>query len=139
MASLPGWIWAARRYGKKAAGVTGVCGLGASTAVVYPLFPVGDLGAPLIYSLVGGVLAGAIVLLDALVADTIDYDRLKTGLDREGLYFGVWRMGTKLARALGLGLNGVVLWAIGFAEGTTVQAPETGWRLALLFGPLVGI
>ena len=70
--------------------------------MAYPLFPIGELAAPLLYALVGGGLAGAVVLLDALVADTIDYDKLKTGLDREGLYFGVWRMGTKLARALGL-------------------------------------
>ena len=136
---LPGWIWAARRWGKKTAGVIGVCGLGISTAVAYPLFPVGELAAPLVYALVGGGLAGAVVLLDSLVADTIDYDKLKTGLDREGLYFGVWRMGTKLARALGLGLNGVSLWLIGFSAATATQAPETGWHLALLFGPVVGI
>ena len=106
MVSLPAWIRAARRWGKKEAGVVGVCGLGASTAVAYPLFPVGELAGPLVYAVAGGGLAGAVVLLDALVADTIDYDKLRTGLDREGLYFGVWRMGTKLARAVGLGLNG---------------------------------
>jgi len=139
LASLPGWIRAARRWGKKTAGVIGVFGLGVSTAVAYPLFPIGELTAPLLYSLAGGALAGAIVLLDALVADTIDYDKLKTGLDREGLYFGVWRMGTKLARALGLGLNGVLLWLIGFSAASAAQTPETSWRLALLFGPTVGI
>ncbi len=139
IASLPLWIRAARRWGKRGAGVFGVCGLGASTAVAYPLFPVGELTAPLVYGIVGGGLAGAVVLLDALVADTIDYDRLRTGLDREGLYFGVWRMGTKLARALGLGLNGVCLWLIGFSAGGAAQSPEMGWRLALLFGPVVGV
>ena len=139
IASLPAWIRAARRWGKKEAGVIGVCGLGASTAVAYPLFPVGELAGPLVYAVAGGGLAGAVVLLDALAADTIDYDKLRTGLDREGLYFGVWRMGTKLARALGLGLNGVCLWLIGFPAGGAAQAPEIGWRLALLFGPVVGI
>ena len=139
IASLPLWIRVARRWGKRGAGVFGVCGLGASTAVAYPLFPVGELTPPLIYGIAGGGLAGAVVLLDALVADTIDYDRLRTGLDREGLYFGVWRMGTKLARALGLGLNGVCLWLIGFSAGAAALSPETGWRLALLFGPVVGV
>ena len=139
LASLPGWVWVARRWSKKTAGVIGVLSLGVATAVAYPLFPVGELAPPLLYALVGGGMAGVLVLLDALVADTIDYDRLKTGLDRQGLYFGVWRMGTKLARALGLGLNGVLLWLIGFSAGTAAQTPETSWRLALLFGPVVGI
>ena len=139
LASLPCWIWAARRWGKKKAGVCGVCGLGISTIVGYPLFPVGELTPPLLYALLGGGLAGAVVLLDAMVADTIDYDKLKTGRDREGLYFGVWRMGTKLARALGLGLNGVALWLIGFSASAATQGPEIGWYLALLFGPVVGI
>ena len=139
LASLPVWVWVARRWSKKTAGVIGVLSLGVATAVAYPLFPVGELAPPLLYALVGGGMAGVLVLLDALVADTIDYDRLKTGLDRQGLYFGVWRMGTKLARALGLGLNGVLLWLIGFSAGTAAQTPETSWRLALLFGPVVGI
>ena len=139
LASLPGWIWAARRWSKKTAGVTGVCTVGVCTVVAYPLFPVGELAGPLLYAVVGGGLAGVLILLDALVADTIDYDKLKTGLDREGLYFGVWRMGNKLARALGLGLNGVLLWLIGFSAGAAAQTPEMGWRLALLFGPVVGI
>ena len=139
LASLPGWVWVARRWSKKTAGVIGVLSLGVATAVAYPLFPVGELAPPLLYALVGGGMAGVLVLLDALVADTIDYDRLKTGLDRQGLYFGVWRMGTKLARALGLGLNGVLLWLIGFSAETAAQTPETSWRLALLFGPVVGI
>ena len=139
LASFPGWIRAARRWGKRTAGVVGVSGLGVSTAVAYPLFPVGDLTAPFVYALFGGALAGAVVLMDALVADTIDYDRLRTGLDREGLYFGVWRMGTKLARALGLGLNGVSLWLIGFSAPAAAGDPGMGWGLAVLFGPVVGI
>ena len=139
LASFPAWIRAARRWGKRTAGVFGVGSLGISTAVAYPLFPVGEVAAPFIYALVGGALAGAVVLMDALVADTIDYDKLRTGLDREGLYFGVWRMGTKLARALGLGLNGAALGLMGFSVPAAGSGPEMGWRLAVLFGPVVGI
>ena len=139
LASLPVWIRASRRWGKRTAGVFGIGGLGISTAVAYPLFPVGEVAAPFTYALVGGALAGAVFLMDALVADTIDYDKLRTGLDREGLYFGVWRMGTKLARALGLGLNGASLWLMGFSVPAAESDPEMGWRLAVLFGPVAGI
>ena len=31
-------------------------------------------------------------LIESMVADVVDYDEVKTGLHREGLYFGLWRM-----------------------------------------------
>jgi GPH family glycoside/pentoside/hexuronide:cation symporter len=45
-------------------------------------------------------------------ADVIDYDGLKSGTRREGLYIGVWSVAKKLAAALGVG---VALSIIGFA------------------------
>ena len=139
LASMPGWIWLSRRYGKRLPATVGVVGLGATTAVVYPLFPEGQLAAPFVYSIVGGVLAGAIVLLDSMVADSVDYDLLKTRRNREGLYFGVWKMGTKVSRALGLVLAGVLLDAIGFEAGAATVGPEVAQGLAWLFGPVVGL
>ena len=84
-------------------------------------------------------MAGAIVLMDALVADSIDYDRIRVRRAREGLYFGVWKMSTKVARALGLLLAGVLLDLIGFAEGGGAVSAEVSFRLAFLFGPAVGV
>ena len=40
--------------------MVGVVGLGITTTIVYPLFPVGQLGWPVAYSVIGGLLAGAI-------------------------------------------------------------------------------
>ena len=98
--------------------------------MVYPLFTPGQLFWPVVYSLVGGALAGAIVLLDSLVADSIDYDRLRSRREREGLYFGVWKMSTKISRALGLALAGLLLDLIGFDEEMATVAPETSEFLA---------
>jgi Na+/melibiose symporter-like transporter len=139
IASVPIWVWLGRRWGKKKAAVGGVLALGVSTAVVYPLFTPGQLFWPVVYSLVGGALAGAIVLLDSLVADSIDYDRLRSRREREGLYFGVWKMSTKISRALGLALAGLLLDLIGFDEEMATVAPETSEYLALVFGPVVGL
>lgn len=139
IASVPMWIFLAKRWGKKRAALLGVLSLGVTTAVVYPLMPAGQIVFPLAYSLVGGVMAGAIVLMDALVADSIDYDRIRVRRAREGLYFGVWKMSTKVARALGLLLAGVLLDLIGFAEGGGAVSAEVSFRLAFLFGPAVGV
>jgi Na+/melibiose symporter-like transporter len=78
-------------------------------------------------------------LLDSLVADSIDYDRLRSRREREGLYFGVWKMSTKISRALGLALAGLLLDLIGFDEEMATVAPETSEYLALVFGPVVGL
>ncbi|MEC7227893.1 MAG: MFS transporter, partial [Candidatus Latescibacterota bacterium] len=139
IASVPMWIFLGKRWGKKRAALLGVLSLGVTTAVVYPLMPAGQIVFPLAYSLVGGVMAGAIVLMDALVADSIDYDRIRVRRAREGLYFGVWKMSTKVARALGLLLAGVLLDLIGFAEGGGAVSAEVSFRLAFLFGPAVGV
>lgn len=138
LASIALWVWASRRYGKRPPALVGVGGLGLLTMIVYPLFPPSSLVGPIGMAVVGGVLAGAIVLLDSMVADVVDHDELKTGRAREGLYFGVWKMGTKLSRAIGLGLAGALLGAIGFEEGASTQTSEVGFRLAILFGPVVG-
>ena len=139
LASMPLWIWLSRRYGKRLPAMAGVVGLGMTTAIVYPLFPVGKLAWPVAYSVIGGLLAGAIVLLDSMVADSVDYDLLKSRQNREGLYFGVWKMSTKISRALGLVLAGALLDLIGFDESASAVAPEVGGRLALVFGPVVGL
>jgi len=139
LASIALWVWLSRRYGKRGPALVGVGGLGVLTIVVYPLFPPGSLVGPISMAVFGGILAGAIVLLDSMVADVVDLDELKTGRAREGLYFGVWKMGTKLSRAIGIGLAGAMLNVIGFEEGATTQSAEVGWRLALVFGPMVGL
>lgn len=139
-ASVPMWLAIARRTGKKPAAFTGALALGAMTAVTYPLLPPGEIAPVLVFACgIGGLAAGAVILFEALVADAVDYDELKTGKHREGLYYGVWTMATKLARALGLALTGVMLDAIGLDPAAAAHPPEAGWRIALLFGPGVGL
>ena len=44
-----------------------------------------------------------------------------------------------MARALGLLLAGILLDLIGFAEGGGEVSAEVSFRLAFLFGPVVGV
>ncbi|MEE3234599.1 MAG: MFS transporter [Candidatus Latescibacterota bacterium] len=139
VASVPFWIWLAKKWGKKNAALLGIIALGCSTTVVYPLMPSGLLIFPLLNAVVGGFMAGAIVLMDSLVADSIDYDRLRVPYAREGLYFGVWKMITKISRAVGLLIAGIFLDCIGFAAGTKLVVSDVSYYISLIFGPVVGI
>lgn len=137
--SIVVWVLLARRFGKKYPAFAGAFLLGLETVFLYPLVPHGSLWIPVLFAAgIGGFLISSAVLFDSLVADVVDYDELKTGLQREGLYFGCWMLSTKVARALGLAATGQMLRFIGYQEGAAMQTAEVGSRLALLFGPVVG-
>ncbi len=138
MVSVPAWVWVSKRLGKKQPALWGISTLGILIAVSYPFFPAERLAGPVFLALAGGAAVGAIVLFESLVADVTDYGELKSGKRREGVYFGVWRMGTKLARAAAIGLTGLMLDWIGFQAGAEEQTPEVAARLAWIFGPVVG-
>ena len=137
--SLVGWVLLSRKLGKLRPLLLGISLLGFFSCVTYPFFPPGNFWVPL---LVGGVLlgscVGSVVLLDSLLTDVIDYDHIRTGIQRSGVYFGVWRLGAKIARALAVAGAGLVLEVIGFTPNT-VQSAEVSEALAWLFGPGVGV
>ena len=132
--ALIGWIALANRFGKKIPLFAGTMLLGIMTAIGYPLFPAGSLAGPAVAAIFGGLFVGSILLLDAWLVDVIDYDEVKTGQSRPGLYFGIWKMGSKAARAIAVALSGIILSAIDFQPNAT-QTTEVSWRLALVFGP----
>lgn len=138
MSSIAFWVWISKKVGKKFPAFLGVFGLGAMTIIVYPLLPYGKLQPPLIASFVGGICAGSILIMDSILTDVVDYDEWKTGEKREGLYFGIWKMGVKFSQAFGIALSGFLLDFIGFQNGNAEQIPELGERLSWIFGPGVG-
>jgi GPH family glycoside/pentoside/hexuronide:cation symporter len=138
MASIGFWVWIAKKVGKKIPAFSGVFLLGVLTVIVYPLFPYGELKPPLIAAFFGGIFAGSILIMDSILTDVVDYDEFKTNEKREGLYFGIWKMGVKFSQAFGIAITGFLLDAIGFVAGAPAQSTEIGFRLALIFGPGVG-
>ncbi len=137
--SIGGWVLLSRRLGRRPTAFAGVFLLGVGTTIVYPLFPPGSLVGPVIWGLVGGLLVGSVFLFDATVADVVDVEEALGGVHREGVFFGVWRMVSKLARAMGLAVTGWLLDAVGFAPGAVEQTDVARWGLAVAFGPGVGV
>lgn len=137
--SVPLWVWLGRRFGKKLPAFAGLFILGVMTLVAYPLFPAGSVAGPVIAAIIGGAAVGAVVLVESLVTDIADEDFVRNGEDREGIYFGFWRMGQKIARSVTLGLTGLLLSAIGYEEALAEQSDSTDRALAWLFGVGVGV
>ena len=137
--SIPLWVYAARFFSKKNLVMFNVLGLGVMTSVAYPLFPSGSYIGPLCASVVGGIFVGAIVLLDVWVADLADEAKSKPNARdaNYGIYFGIWKMGSKASRAIALALAGQSLAWIGL-NSPNVSDVDLGERVAFLFGPGVG-
>ncbi len=136
--SVPAWVAIGRRYGKTQPAFLAMLSLGLITALVYPLLPPGSAVGPVAVAVVGGFAVGAIILVESLVTDIADEDSLRSGENSEGIYFGFWRMGQKVARSVTLALTGLLLATIGYREAMFEQSPETRRALAWLFGLGVG-
>lgn len=135
--SLPGWILLGKRFGKKRPALAGCLFFGILSSIGYPLLPPGRIGPPLVLGAIGGACGGSLVLLYSLATDIVDFDEAKTGRHREGLYFGLWNMGTKFARALAVAVTGVLLHRIAFVPNQP-QEPDVTQALAWIFGPGAG-
>jgi GPH family glycoside/pentoside/hexuronide:cation symporter len=129
--AVPLWWLVSRRVGKKSAYIGAV--------ITYSLTALSWLGAgavtgtpdlALVYgrAVLLGISSGGLILLGvSMLPDTIEYDRLSSGVRREGIFSGVWSAIEKGATAVGGLLIGLVLDFMGFVEstGTLVAQPDS--------------
>lgn len=77
-------------------------------------------------ALIGFGLAGLMVLLDVMLSDIIDEDEIKTGMRREGMYFGVNGFMIRLGVSVQSVLMGYILKISGYNANIAVNAqPST--------------
>ena len=77
--------------------------------------------------LMGAFGAGGLVMGFSMLPDTIEYDRITTGLDRAGMYTGLLGFIEKNAAAVGPLIIGFFFAGLGFVESSTgnVQQPDS--------------
>jgi GPH family glycoside/pentoside/hexuronide:cation symporter len=137
--SIAAWVALARRFGKRRPLVAGAFVLALGNTVLYSFAPAREPWVVLTFGAVGlGAFVGAVVLLDTLLTDVLDHDLLRTRRMRSGLFFGVWRFSSKMARAVSTLVVGAVLGTAGFVEQSDVQPAAVHAALVVLFGPVVG-
>jgi GPH family glycoside/pentoside/hexuronide:cation symporter len=74
----------------------------------------------------------------AMVADVADYDRVKTGEYRSGMYYGVWGLATKISEAVAIAGVGWILTGFGY-KANVAQSTQSLLGIRLFFGPIPGI
>ena len=135
--ALPLWVWMSKRLSKKAAFNAG---MGLLALALFCVFFVQELNPVVLLPLfvVGGVgLSTNFFSPWAMVPDTVEYGQLQTGLRREGILYGVFFFGQKMASALAGFIAGQGLGLFGFVanEAQTDQA-LLGIRILTTFIPI---
>jgi GPH family glycoside/pentoside/hexuronide:cation symporter len=114
IAAVPVWIGLGQRFDKKWLLIAGQSIVAVGTASFW-LLGEGDV---LLVCLISGACAVGAASLDvnfsSLAADVIDYDELRTGERKEGVYFSVWNLAEKSAMGIGGATVGFLLAASGF-------------------------
>lgn len=115
------WIWIGRKIGKRKgmALATLLNGLFLGAA---PFVQPGDFfGAVLLQVGSGFVFEGPLILGASMLADVIELDFLKSGIQRSAAFVAVWMIGRKFTEAAGAGIGLPMLEYLGFST----QAPDT--------------
>ncbi|MDI3299018.1 MAG: MFS transporter [Bacillota bacterium] len=90
--------------------------------------------ALVVAALAGVGLAGQMMLLDVLIADVIDEDELRTGVRREGMYFGMQALIIRLGIAVQALVMTLTQLLTGYDPHLAVQPPRALLGLRLLLG-----
>ncbi len=140
--AIPIWLRVSRAIGKQRTLMT-ACGILALTSASWLLAAPGD---PLISILLrpfgtGIAAAGMLIIGQSMLPDTIEYDRRRTGLERAGIFAGMYTTAEKMAYALGPALTGLLLASMGYVSGTegfAIEQPDsaiTGIYIAVGVAP----
>ena len=120
---LPLWVFGAKKYEKKAMWLTAMAVNTGAFSGVFFLGAGDELAYGILVFLSGIGLGATLAIPSAIQADVIDYDELKTGERREGLYIGLWSIAKKFAAAFGVGVGLALLGASGYVPN--IKQPET--------------
>ena len=141
IASIPFWVWLAKRLSKNIAYIIGMAFWAVVQILIFTIQP-GQVSYILILAVAAGIsVSTAHVLPDSIFPDVIEWDELRTGRRQEGIYYGVKNFIRKLTGALAIFIALQVLGWVGYQsppEGATffVQSPATLTAIRLLIGPL---
>jgi glycoside/pentoside/hexuronide:cation symporter, GPH family len=136
LVAIPGVVWLSRRFQKHlayavAVAVWGVVLLGLSVVPEGAIVP-----ALVAAALAGPGVAAAHVLPWSMLPDVVEEDRLSTGRDRSGAFYGAMTFLEKSATALSLWGLGMALEVAGYAEGAATQPDSARRAICFMVGPI---
>ena len=137
IAFIPIWTAISKRIGKKWSFIIGMLQLASGILLIFIVGPGASLGLLLALIAWCGIgFSTGYALPWSIVPDTIDYDYLKTGENREGVYYGIWTFTSKLGQAIAALIIGALLSLTHYDGTVVVQNPDAQLAIRLMFGPI---
>jgi GPH family glycoside/pentoside/hexuronide:cation symporter len=124
MAAMPLLVWASTRWGKMT--VYKWCLVLYSISIqFYWLADADSMWIVWLIAIAIGLFNGGFILMSfSVLTDTVNYDRIKSGISREGALSSVYSAVDKIGNALGSAIFLAFLSIIGFVESTDGSLPE---------------
>ena len=129
--SIPFWVLLTRYFDKQKLIMIGGFGLGLMTVLGFPHFQGVDFW--IIFTtaaVVGGILVGVAVVLEIYLSDFLKDKEIETKQNVSGQYLGIWKMSSKISRAVAIALAGPILE---HAADKQILANYFGWGVGLFF------
>ncbi|NOY07931.1 MAG: MFS transporter [Spirochaetes bacterium] len=133
---IPVWVAISKRIGKK---LSYNIGMLIFTLSVILFFIFGQKFG--VYFAIGLLFFGGIgfatqyVMPYAIIPDVVEYDAVKSGVRREGIFYGLWTFVSKFGQAFAIALNGWVLSIFGYIPNVD-QSKLSILGIKLLCGPV---
>lgn len=132
------WNWIGKRLSKN---ISYAIGLTIVAVCLFASFWIGkgDMNMLLIIGIVLGIgMSSHWVMPFAMMPDVIEYDEIKTGERREGIFYGVFGLTDKISRTLAIIILGWVLEFTNYVPNAE-QNTEALLGIRILFGPAPAI
>ncbi|MGQ9629764.1 MAG: MFS transporter [bacterium] len=137
MVFIPMWVKLSPKVGKNRSYAIGMFIVAFACTLAF--FFGHTLGMNFVFFLMGvaGVgLSATYVSPWAIIPDTVEYDYVKTGERREGVYYGIWTFASQVGQALASLLMGGILSLSHYVPNQAIQSSEAQFGIRLLLGPM---
>jgi len=139
MLFLPFWVFVSNKLGKKPAYIFGMAFWALVMSLIFFMKPGVPLSTLVVLCFLAGIGVSTAHLIPwAMIIDCIDYDELKTGARREGMYTGFTLFLQKLASSISLFLIGIFLQFSGYVANM-IQTDTAIFAIKFLIGPVTAI
>lgn len=135
---VPIWVRISRKIGKhKAVAYSLLLGVSISSLCTFALQPGDGYWFLALMVVLGAASAAFLTLPVGIMGDIVDYDAMKNGEQRGGLFFGLWAFAQQIAPAFAIAATLPLLEWLGFnpAGHNTPEALQA-LRIVYCFGPL---